>query len=107
MELSQLELRDLLDSRIGNKGKIKKELVAQANVPEIEAKGKEEGQKTTRKIREMAAPRGGGDKKLPAEAPKAMPAYVANIGDLNDFLRSQLDAGLQMVDLDNAGSWLH
>ena len=104
MELSQLELRDILDNRIGGRSEIKKE-IPQATIPEIESKGKGEGQKTTRKIREMA-PRGGGEKKLPAKAQKAVPAYVANIGDLNAFLRPQLDNGLQTVDwtLQEAGS---
>ena len=103
MELSQLELRDILDNRIGVRGGIKKE-VPQATVPEIES-NKGEGQKTSKKIREMA-PRAGGEKKLPAKVQKAVPAYVANIGDLNALLRPQLDNGLQTVDwtLQDAGS---
>ena len=107
LELSQVELRDLLDNRMG--GKSKKEVNVPASVPGIECKSKEEGQKAARKIREMTAavPRVENDKKLPMDAPKATPTYVTSIGDLNDFLRSQLDSGLQMVDLESASSWLH
>ena len=115
LELSQVELRDLLDSRMGNKNKKDdREISVPANVPGIEqGKSREESHKAARKIRDMAAPRMESEKKyekkLPIDAPKATPAYVASIGDLNDFLRSQLDSGpgLQMVDLDSAASWLH
>ena len=115
LELSQAELRDLLDNRMGNKIKSDKDSIP-ANVPGIEqARSKGENHQAARKIRDMATPRMESEKKyekkLPMDGPKATPAaYVASIGDLNDFLRSQLDSsgpGLQMVDLDNAASWLH
>ena len=116
LELSQAELRDLLDNRMGNKIKSDKDSIP-ANVPGIEqARSKGENHQAARKIRDMTAPRMESEKKyekkLPMmDGPKATPAaYVASIGDLNDFLRSQLDSsgpGLQMVDLDNAASWLH
>ena len=115
LELSQAELRDLLDNRMGNKINNDKESIP-ANMPGIEQARPKENHQAARKIRNMTAPRLESEKKyekkLPMmEGPKATPAaYVANIGDLNDFLRSQLDSsgpGLQMVDLDNAASWLH
>ena len=99
---------NLLDSRMGNKGK--SEVNAPTNMPELECKSKEEGQKTAKKIREMAPaiPKVESDKKSPrVDAHKTTPAYVTRIEDLNDFLRSQLDSGLQMVDLDSTSSWLH
>ena len=114
LELSQAELRDLLDNRMGNKIKNNKESIP-ASMPGVEQARPKENHQAARKIRDMATPRMESEKKyekkLPMDAPKATPAaYVASIGDLNEFLRSQLDSsgpGLQMVDLDNAASWLH
>ena len=108
LELSEMELRSLLDNRMGNKNK--SEVNVPANMPELECKTREEGQRTAKKIREMApaVPKVESDKKSPrVDAHKTTPAYVTRIEDLNDFLRSQLDSGLQMVDLDSASSWLH
>ena len=111
LELSEMELRNLLDSRLGNKGK--KEPISPTNsMPELEPKSsKEESQKTAKKIREMGPSNQrveNGMKSPRLEAHKTTPAYVTRIEDLNDFLRSQLDSsGLQMVDLDSASSWLH
>ena len=113
LELSQAELRDLLDNRMGNKIKNNKESIP-ASMPGVEQARPKENHQAARKIRNIAAPRSESEKKyekkLPMmEGPKAAPAaYVANIGDLTDFLRSQPElSGLQMLDLDNATSWLH
>ena len=112
LELSQAELRDLLDNRMGNKIKNDKESIP-ANMPGIEQARPKGNHQAARKIRNLVAPRPESekkyDKKLPMmEGPKAPAAYVANIDDLSDFLRSQPElSGLQMVDLDNATSWLH
>ena len=110
LELSAMELRNLLDSRVGNKGK--SEAIPPTNMPELESKScKEESQKTAKKIREMGPANQkveNGMKSPRVDAHKTTPAYVTRIEDLNDFLRTQLnDSGLQMVDLDSASSWLH
>ena len=123
LELTELELRTLLDNRLTAAGK-------SSYVPEIESKdsGKEDHAPgvVKKKIREqlsvgiegnqqvgIKARQGAGvPPRMVAQEPSSQaPAFITKIENLNDFLRNQKltieDRNMQLLDLDNASSWLH
>ena len=122
LELTEMELRTLLDNRLNAAGK-------GSNVPGIEPKnsGKKDHAPgvVKKKIREqlsvgidsnpqmsVKARQGAGvSRMVPQEPSTQAPAFITKIESLDDFLRRQKlaveDRNMQLLDLDNASSWLH
>ena len=114
MELTELELKGLLDNRLTAAHR-------DSSVPEIEPKKSRKGDapKTVKTIREMGVGNQPGNIKteqgiaapsrmVAQEVSNPAPAYITRVENLHDFLKNQMeDRNPQLLDLGNTGSWLH